>query len=102
MKRGLIEHAFKNGEPYAKIGDRVKDAMEAAFHHYQTALVKKVQDVFDSVVTDFDEMFVVEEIPDPKRDTLCQQIQEFVVMANARLNGPIEREFAAATSLTPS
>ena len=99
-RRALIERAFENGEPYAKVGDRVKDAMETAFLHYQTGLLEKVQEVFESVVADFDQMFVVEEIPDPKRDTLCLQIQEFVIQANARLNGPIEREFAAATSLS--
>ena len=92
--------AFAMGEPYAKIADQVQDAMETAFSHYRTALLEKVQDVFDSVVVDFDEMFVVEEVPDSKRDALCQQIQEFVIHANARLDGPIAREFAAATSLS--
>ena len=99
-KRVLLEQAFRDGVPYVKMCDSVKDTVVFALFDQQTTLLQNVQDVFDSVVKDFDEMFVVEEIPDPKRNALCQQIQEFVVEANAILNGPIESEFAAATSLS--
>lgn len=100
MKRTLLEQAIKDGVPYVKICDQVKDTVESALLDQQAALLQNVQEVFDTVVMDFDQMFVVEELPDPRRDNSCQQIQEFVVQANARLNGPIEREFAAATSLS--
>ena len=102
VRRALLERAIRNGEPYARISDCVKDSIEFALLSKQTAFLQKIQDIFDSVVKDFDEMFVVEEIPDPRRDALCLQIQDFVAKANARLNGPIELEFAAATSLAPS
>ena len=95
-----MDRAISRGEPYEKLCDQTKEAVEFELLEGQNELLQNVQDVFDSVVKDFDEMFVVEEIPDPRRDALCQQIQEFVVQANARLNGPIEREFAAATSLS--
>lgn len=100
VKRALLEQAIRDGAPYSKLCDQVKDAVELALLDQQATLLQNVQDIFDTVVRDFDQMFVVEEIPDARRDTLCKQIQEFVMQANARLNGPIEREFAAATSLS--
>ena len=100
VKRTLLKHAIDHGEPYTKLCERVKNAIESELQIKRTALLLNVQDVFDSVINDFDEMFVVEEIPDPRRDALCQQIQEFVLQAKTRLDGPIAREFAAATCLS--
>ena len=92
---------MQKGDLYTKLSDRVKTAVESALDKKQAALILKVQEVFDSVLEDFDAMFVVEEVPDPRRDDLCKQVQEFVIEANARLDGPIAREFAAATCLSP-
>lgn len=63
----------------------------------QLGLVQSVQKIFYKMVQDFDSMFVMEELPSPKRDTLRQEIQRFVSDAKAEINGPIEAEFAKAT-----
>lgn len=70
--------------------------METEIDTRHATLLKNVQNVFDMVLADFDEMFVVEELPDPKRDAMARQIQDFVVKANQKLDGPVETEWAKA------
>lgn len=60
-------------------------------------LLASVEKIFQKVEQDFDSMFIVEEVPNPKRDALRQEVQRFVSHAKAQIDGPIEIEFAKAT-----
>lgn len=48
------------------------------------------------ILEDFNSTFTVEEVPDPKRDLLRSQIQQFVEHAQAKINGPLATELATA------
>lgn len=88
---------MERGEPFAKIVPGFQKAFEDGLKRLQSGLVESVQEVFAMVLTDFDLMFVVEELPDPKKDILRDQIKDFVCRAKAKVNGPIATEFAIAT-----
>lgn len=71
--------------------------MENELEKQEPKLVENVQKIFEKVVRDFDSMFVVEELPNPQRDALRQEVRRFVSHAKAQIDGPMEVEFAKAT-----
>lgn len=93
----LLEDAISKGEQFSNINPGIKKTVDNALEKQQPKFVDNVQKIFDKVVQDFDSMFVVEELPNPDRDVLRQEVQRFVRHANAQIDGPIEGEFAKAT-----
>lgn len=93
----LLEDAISKGEQFSKINPGIKNAIENELETQQPKLVENVQEIFHKVTQDFDSMFVVEELPNPKRDALRLKVQRFVSHAKAQNDGPIEVEFAKAT-----
>ena len=92
----LLRHTISRGAPFANMGAGVKAAIEGKIDDLRSQLLESVEKVFDMVLEDFDTMFVVEEVPNPQRDILRQQINEFVGRARAKIDGPIAQEFATA------
>ena len=93
----MLEDAISKGEQLSNINPGIKKTIENALDKQHLKFVENVQKIFDKVVQDFDSMFVVEELPDPDRDTLRQEVQRFVKDADAQIDGKIEIEFAQAT-----
>ena len=93
----LLEGALSKGVQFSKINPGIQRFIENALEKQQPKLVQNVQKIFDKVVQDFDSIFVVEELPNPKRDALRLEVQHFVKHANAQIDGPTEVEFAKAT-----
>ena len=93
----LLEDTISKGEQFGKINPGIKKSFENGLKMQQPKLVKKVQEIFQKVTQDFDSMFVVEELPNAKRDALRLEVQRFVSHAKAKNDGPIEVEFAKAT-----
>ena len=93
----LVEDALSKGVQFSKINPGIQKSIENALEKQQPQFVEDVQKIFDKVVQDFDSMFVVEELPNPKRNALRLDVQRFVSEANALIDGPIEVEFAKAT-----
>ena len=52
--------------------------------------------IFDAVLEDFDRRFTVEEVHNPARDVLRQQMQVYVKEAKAKIDGPIAGGLARA------
>ena len=94
----LLEHAISEGLPFAAMRPGVEDMMKRGLLECQEALSESVKIVFENVLKDFDRMFVVEEVPNPKRDVLREQVNVFVNGAKAKINGPIEMELATAVN----
>ncbi len=88
---------MKHGEPFAMIVTGFQKAIEDGLEKLEPKLVENVKEVFDMVLMDFDRMFVVEELPDPKRDVLKGQVKDFVCYARAKVDGQIATEYALAT-----
>lgn len=97
-RKTLLEDSMARGEPFAKILPGVKQTFEKGFMKLQPELVQSLKDVFDTVISDFDLIFVVEELPDPRRDILRGELQDFVEEARAKIHGEIAMEFARATT----
>lgn len=93
----LLEDAISKGVQFSKINPGIQTSFDDELEKQQPKFVVGVQKVFDKVLQDFDSMFVVEELPNPKRDALRYEVQRFVKNAQAEMNGPIEIEFAKAT-----
>ena len=93
----MLEDAISKGEQFSKILPGIEESFENELEKQQPTLVENVQQIFRKVVQDFDSMFVVEELPNPKRDALRQEVQRFVSRAKARIDGRIEFELAKAT-----
>ena len=91
---------MERGEAFAKIAPGIKETMERGLAKEEPILLKGVQSVFAMVLRDFDLMFVVEELPDARRDALRQQTQQFVDHALATYHGTIAVEFAKATGVS--
>ena len=87
---------MSKGEPFAAFGAEIKKSIERQIDIQQPRLLIGVQRVFNMILEDFSSTFTVEEIPDPKRDLLRSQIQQFVDDAQALINGPLATELATA------
>ena len=97
---------MKRGEPFAKMLPSFRKSLDDGIVKLQGGFAETVQEVFEMVLTDFDLLFVVEDIPDPQKDILREQVKEFVLLARQKIHGPITREFALATeaetTITPT
>lgn len=87
---------MSKGEPFAGLCPGIKKAIEEEIDRQQSGVLRGVQGVFNMVLEDFNSTFTVEEIPDPKRDLLRSQVQQFVDHAQAKINGPLATELATA------
>lgn len=87
---------MSKGGPFAGFCPGIKKAIEEEIDRQQSVVLGGVQGVFNMVLEDFNSTFTVEEIPDPKRDLLRSQIQQFVDHAQAKINGPLATELATA------
>jgi len=96
-RKRLIKEAMDRGEPFSKICSDIKESMEERLDKQRSLLLNGVKVVFEKILKDFDLMFVVEEVPNPKRDVLRRQVQQFVQHANEKYDGTIIKEFAIAT-----
>ncbi|KAL8735687.1 MAG: hypothetical protein Q9181_002750 [Wetmoreana brouardii] len=90
--------AVSKGVLFAGMEADIKTAMKIYLSQRMEKLVKKAQNVFDVVLSDFDSMFVVEERPDIDRNSLRTEIQGFVKKAEATMQGVMEEELARAIS----
>ncbi|KAL8829118.1 MAG: hypothetical protein Q9170_006308 [Blastenia crenularia] len=92
----MLQNAMHQGKPFAKMELGIKSVMESDLDERIRKLIKEVQAIFDSVLLDFDSMFVVRERPNANRDNLRNAVKDFVAKADATLNGPMEQELAKA------
>lgn len=92
----LLADAMRRGQPFAGFCTKIKESIEKEIDEHQPGFSRGVQMVFDMVLEDFNSTISVEEIPDPKRDILKSQIQQFVDHAQAVINGPLATELATA------
>lgn len=88
---------MKRGEPFDKILPGVRKVIDDGLKTLQPELLANIHEVFAMVLTDFDLNFVVEELPDTRRDLLRDQVKSLVTHARAKLDGPIATEWAKAT-----
>ncbi len=88
---------MEKGEPFSKICSGIKESIEQSLDEQRPILLKTAKSIFDKILKDFDLMFVVEELPDPRRNILRRQVQQFVLSANEKYHGTIVNEFAKAT-----
>ena len=96
----MLEHVIAKGVPFNGMREGVKEAIlgDPSLLHEQ--LSKDVQKIFDNVLHDFDLMFIVEEVPDAKRDALREEMNDFVSKARTTLDGPVA--VALGTAMTES
>lgn len=92
----LLEDTISKGEPFCKITPGIKKAIEDEIDKRHADLLANIQGVFDIVIDDFDSLFVVDEEPNLQRDQFRQKVQQFVELAHAKMNGPVETELATA------
>ena len=92
----LMNDAMSKGEPFAGFCPGIKNSIEKEIGRRQPEVLRSVQEVFNMILEDFNSTFVVEEIPDAKRDLFRSQIQQFVDLAQAKINGPLETELGTA------
>jgi len=93
----LLKDAMVRGEPFAKIMPGLQTAIETGLKMLEPELVDSVHEVFEMILLDFDRIFVVEELPNPKRDVLKGQVKDFVYHARAKIDNQIATEYAIAT-----
>ena len=87
---------MSKGVTFAGFCSGINSSIEQEIDRRQPEFLSRVQAVFSMVLEDFNSTFIVEEIPDPKRDLLRSQIQQFVEHAEAKINGPLATELATA------
>lgn len=98
IRSTLLKDAISKGEPFNTICPGIKGAIEGEIEKRQPSFMKDVQAIFEGVIADFKSLFIIEEKPDPSRDILRSQIEEFVHQAHAKINGPIATELGTAMS----
>ena len=87
---------MSKGVPFAGFCSGIKSSIEQEIDGRQPELLSGVEAIFTMILDDFNSAFTVEEVPDPKRDLLRSQVQQFVEHAEARINGPLATELATA------
>ena len=85
-----------NGEAFAKIRPGLKKMLIDDLKIPFVTLQKEFGEVGKTVLDDFDHMFIVEELPDQKRDELRETMGDYVTEAIATLNGPIQTKLEEA------
>ena len=93
----LLEDTMERGEPFGGFVPGIRAAWKKGVDVSQPKLLKRVKSVFEGVSDNFDLMFVVQELPNERRDALRQRIKQYVDYANSRINGELTLEFAMAT-----
>ena len=96
-RKTLLKDSFDRGEPFAEMSTGVKTSFEAGLEKETSQLVQNQTRVFNMILSDFDLIFTVEELPDPRRDVLRDQLKEFVERSRAKIEGDIASEFARAS-----
>ncbi len=93
----LLEDTMQRGEPFSGIIPGIRAAMKDGMNKLKPRLLRGVKSVFKGISDNFDWMFVVEELPDERRDALRRRIRQYVDHANSRVNRELTLEFAMAT-----
>lgn len=96
IRSTLLKDAMSKGEPYNTMCPNIGEAILGEIDQQQPKLLAGAQTVFDDIIDDFKSLFIVEERPDPSRDSFKYEVQEFVRYAYEIINGPITRELAVA------
>ena len=90
------------GKPFTQLRSGVKGSIERELEKCLPNMVEDVQKVFHQILNDFDRMFVVVEVDDPRTNELRRQVQAFVSQARSCIDGPIFRELAIAMGCSPT
>ena len=80
------------GVPFSKLTDGIKRDLEKELDSRQQTLTRKVMDIFDEMIDDFDSRFVVKEVHNPQIDELRGKVREFTIQATAKLKGLISEQ----------
>lgn len=87
---------MSQGIPFSEIEAGIRNAFHKAFEKKRTRIVREVMKIFDGILKDFDIGFVLEEIPNPERDALRDEMKQFVTASKAKLDKYIAVELARA------
>ncbi|MCJ1396569.1 hypothetical protein MMC18_009460 [Xylographa bjoerkii] len=101
-RRALLEDAIGTGKPFSQLRSSIKGAIKRELEKSLPKMVDDVQEVFQQILNDFDRMFVVVEVDDPRTNELRKQVQAFVAQARSDIDGPIVRELAIAMGCSPT
>lgn len=99
-RKAVFRDAIGRGEPFEKFIPGITEAFDSALNKLEAEMITKVQEIFDLILKDFDNMFVVKEV-DPMMNELRQQIKDFVLKANQRIHGEMDKELAIAMGCDP-
>ena len=100
-RKAVFRDAIGRGEPFEKFIPGITEAFDSVLDERKAEMITQVQEIFDLILKDFDNMFVVEEVDDPMMNELRQQIKDFVLKANQRIHGEMDRELAIAMGCDP-
>ena len=92
----IISNAIALGKPFSDLKTSIKAALDTAFDEKRREILGDVVKLFDRISKDFDLSFLIEEIPDPGRDILRQEMKAFVLKSKAELDSHIMVELARA------
>ena len=98
QRKAIMKDSFSRGEPFARILPGIKQIIESGLTILEAELVRRVEAIFDMILSDFDLMFAIEKLPNPRRDILRGQVQVFVDHARTKIEREIAVEFAYATN----
>ena len=98
QRKTLLQDFMERGAPFEQFQPKLQELFSISLTSQRTQLEANLQKFFNTIVKDYDTMFIVKELPDEKRDTLKKQIQDFVDYAEAQCNCPIETEYAKLVS----
>lgn len=101
-RKAVFQHAIGRGEPFAWFIPGIQEAFNSALDEWKAEVIAQVQEVFDLILKDFDNMFVVKEVDDPMMNELRQKIKDYVLKANKRIHGEMHRELAIAMGCDPT
>jgi len=100
-RKAVFQDAIGRGEPFGRFDLGITEVFDSALDERRAEMITQVQEVFDLILKDFDNMFVVKEVDDPMVNELRQQIKDFVLKANERIHGEMDRELAIAMGCDP-
>ena len=97
LRKAFLKYAIDKGEPFSKYIPILTEYFHKAVDKEGIALSESLGKVFDNVLHDYDFQFVVEELPDERRDALKEEVKDFVRHAEFQYNELIGKQFAEAT-----
>ena len=88
--------AMSTGEVYKNLQTKIVEFFESFLQEFKLSLIMRTDSIENAILDDFDLTFTIEEVPNPARDKLRGEVEDFNNRALVQLRGPIREKLRSS------